>query len=209
MFLFLLRSQEYNRSLLNIMMNKFRKIIDKHLSGKKVLLLFVVTNIVYVIMLTITIPKTMIFSGGMKLLDMMPMGYDLDYVNALFSALGEKGRDIYLFYQIPVDMIYPFLFAITYSLLFAFFLDKLGKLDSVFFYFSLLPLLAGAADYFENFGIIMMLNSFPNISASIASLTNTFSMIKSISTTIFFIALLIIVVSFGIKTWYLRIKSSN
>ena len=48
----------------------------------------------------------MAFSGGMKLLDMMPLGYDMDYINTLFETLGEKGRDIYLYNQIPVDMIY-------------------------------------------------------------------------------------------------------
>ncbi len=128
------------------MMNDLRKIIGKHLSGKKVLILFALTNMVYAAMIFITIPKVMAFSGGLKLLDMMPLGYDLDDVNALFTALGEKGRGIYLHNQIPVDMIYPFLFGISYSLIFAFFYIN-GKLDSVFFYVILLPLVAGTADY--------------------------------------------------------------
>ena len=91
-------------------MNKLRELTTKNLSGKKVLLLFIVTNIVYLLMLTITIPKTMAYSGEMKLLDMMPMGYNFEYVNHLFESLGEKGRSIYLYHQIPLDMLYPFLF---------------------------------------------------------------------------------------------------
>ena len=68
------------------------KFIEKNISGKKVLGLFILTNLVYTFMLTVTIPKTMEFSNGMKLLDMMPTGYDLNYVNELFNWLGENGR---------------------------------------------------------------------------------------------------------------------
>jgi hypothetical protein len=60
----------------------------------------------------VTIPKTMAFANGMKLLDMMPAGYDFDYVIKLFNALGENGRKTYLTSLIPVDMIYPLLFAV-------------------------------------------------------------------------------------------------
>jgi hypothetical protein len=97
-------------------------------------------------------------------------------------------------------MIYPFLFGISNSLILAFFLNKIGKLDSVFFYVTLLPLLAGIADYMENFGIVVMLTSFPDVSPVIASLTNVFSITKSVTTTIFFIVLIMILVSLGFKT---------
>lgn len=97
-------------------MNKLKKIINNNLAGTKVLVLFALTNIVYAFMLIITIPKTMRFSNGMKLLDMMPTGYDFEYINTLFDTLGEKGREVYLYNQIPVDMIYPFLFGISYCL---------------------------------------------------------------------------------------------
>ena len=109
-------------------MKRLTKFINSTNSGKKILGLFILTNLVYVFMLTITIPKTMGFSKGMKLLDMMPIGYDLNYVSELFSSLGEIGRKTYLTYQIPVDMIYPLLFGLTYSLLLAYSLKKLNKL---------------------------------------------------------------------------------
>jgi hypothetical protein len=49
----------------------------------------------------------------MRLLDMMPTGYDFNYIVKLFSALDENGRKTYLTSQIPVDMIYPLLFGIS------------------------------------------------------------------------------------------------
>lgn len=180
-------------------MRNIKEIIEKNLKGKRVLFLFILTNLVYASMLIITIPKTMNFSNGMKLLDMMPTGYDWEYVNKLFETLGEKGREIYLYNQIPIDMIYPFLFGVSYCLVFAFILKKMNKLDTSYFYLSLLPIVAGVADYLENFGIISMLIGFPDLSQIVVRMTNLFTIIKSISTTIYFIGLIVILIAMGIR----------
>ena len=180
-------------------MTQLAKVIEKNISGKKVLVLFILTNVVYIFMLTITIPRTMYHSNGLKLLDMMPTGYDLKYVNGLFDSLGEIGRGTYLTNQIPIDMIYPLLFGISYSLLLAYFLKKLKKLNTPYIYLCLLPVIAGIADYFENFGIITMLKSYPDLTQSTVSITSLFSLIKSISTSIFFVTLIIILIALGIK----------
>ncbi len=150
-------------------------------------------------MIIITIPKVMAFSEGMKLLDMMPMGYDIEYVKSLFETLGEKGRDVYLYNQIPFDMIYPFLFGISYCLLIGYFLKKLDKLNSVLFYFCWFPIIAGIADYMENFGIIYMLNSYPNVNSNSVILSNIYTLIKSMTTTLYFITLIMIMMTVGIK----------
>ncbi|HIB47107.1 MAG TPA: hypothetical protein EYN07_08500 [Flavobacteriaceae bacterium] len=181
-------------------MNRFARILEKNLSGKKVLGLFILTNLVYLFMLLVTIPKTMGFANGMKLLDMLPMGYSHDYANKLFNTLGEDGREIYLTNQIPVDMIYPLLFGLTYSLLLAYFLKKLNKLKSPLTYLSLLPIIAGIADYLENIGIITMLKSYPDLAETTVIVTNTFSVIKSTTTSIFFIVLAVILVVLGIRS---------
>lgn len=180
-------------------MKRLTKFLEKNSSGKKVLGLFVLTNLVYTFMLTVTIPKTMEFAYGMKLLDMMPTGYDLDYVNELFTSLGENGRLTYLTNQIPVDMIYPLLFGITYCLLLGYFLKKLNKLNSKYMYLCLIPIIAGIADYLENFGIIIMLKNYPELKETTVYATNIFSVTKSISTSIFFIALIVVLIAFGIK----------
>ncbi|WP_297704172.1 hypothetical protein [uncultured Eudoraea sp.] len=180
-------------------MNKLRKIISENITGKKVAFLFFLTNLVYAFMLFVTIPKTVAFAGGMKLLDMMPQGYDFEYVSELFNKLGEEGREVYLFNQIPVDMIYPFLFGMTYSLLIAYFLKKLDKLNTPFFYLCLVPIIAGIADYLENFGIITMLNDFPDLSMTQVNVTNIFTLIKSLSTTLFFLILIVIIIIVGVR----------
>ncbi|SNR39108.1 hypothetical protein SAMN06265371_102227 [Lutibacter agarilyticus] len=180
-------------------MEKFKIIIERHISGKKVLGLFILTNVVYAIMLSVTIPKIMGFSKGMKLLDMMPIGYDFNYVNQLFRTLGENGRKTYLTSQIPADMVYPLLFGISYCLLIAYFLKKLNKINTSYIYLCFLPVIAGIADYLENIGIIIMLKSFPEITETTVNVTSLFSVIKSISTSIFFMILLVILIFLGVK----------
>lgn len=176
-----------------------KNLIKRNINGKKILFLFILTNVIYAIMLTITIPKVMSFSGGMKLLDMMPTGYNSEYVNSLLSALGATGRDAYLFNQIPVDMIYPFLFGTTYCLLLAYIFHKLQKLDSFLFYLCFIPLFSGLFDYCENIGIITMLNNYPDNSSLLTQTTNVFSVLKSSFTIIYFIILTISLIVYGIK----------
>ena len=176
-----------------------KNLIKRNLDGKRILFLFILTSILYALMLTITIPKVMNYSSGMKLLDMIPTGYSPAYVNLLFTSLGELGRDAYLFKQIPVDMIYPLMFAISYSLILAFFLKKLGKLDGIFFYVCYIPLFSGLFDYFENIGIITMLNAYPNNSNLLAQTTNIFSLFKSVCTTFTFIILIAFLIILGLR----------
>lgn len=190
-------------------MKRLTKFIEKNISGKKVLGLFILTNTIYTFMLTVTIPKTMEFSNGMKLLDMMPTGYDLDYVSELFSFLGENGRLTYLTNQIPVDMIYPLLFGLSYYLLLGYLLKKMNKLNSQYIYLCLIPIIAGIADYLENIGIIAMLKNYSELTEVAVKTTSFFSLIKSISTSVFFIVLVVMLIILGIKLMKRNKTSAN
>lgn len=170
---------------------------------------------VYGFMLSVSIPKVMEYSGGLKLLDMMPLGYDAEYVNQLMTALGDEGRSAYLYRQIPFDMAYPGLFAITWCLIFAFVLKKTGKLDTPLFYFSYLPIIAGLADYLENISVITIIKTWSETSGSIYSMASIFSLTKSMVTTFFYIALIILLIYWGImyfttrKSHYLTSRHTN
>jgi hypothetical protein len=184
-----------------------KDLIKQYSSGKNVLILFILTNIVYALMLTVTIPKVMAMAGGMKLLDMMPTGYSHEYVNKLFIALGEVGRNAYLYNQIPLDMIYPFMFGISSCLLLSYLFNKLGKSDTSLFYLCFIPLFSGLFDYMENLGIIAMLNCYPHNPDKLTHATNLFSILKSFSTTIYFIVLAITLVALGVKVLTNKNKS--
>lgn len=158
-------------------------------------------------MLTLTIPKVMSFSAGMKILDLIPTGYSPDYVNSLMGALGEEGRYAYLYNQIPLDMIYPLLFALSWCLIFAYFYQKAGIKESSLFYISTLPLLAGFFDYCENFGIISIISKYPDNPILLSQITNLFSILKSFISTIYYIALIILLVVLLIK--YISSKANH
>jgi hypothetical protein len=146
----------------------------------------------------------MAFSGGLKILDMMPSGYDPEYVNTLLKALGEAGRNAYLYNQIPLDLIYPLLFGVSNCLILAYFLNKMGKLEGNLFYLCLVPLFAGLFDYLENTGIITMLITYPENSVIMSHITNVFSILKSFATTIYFVIVIIVLIAFGIRKFVRR-----
>lgn len=186
-----------------------KELIKKNVNGWKILLLFVLTSGVYAVMLAVTIPKLMSYSGGKQILDMIPTGYSPSYVNSLFEGLGEIGRNAYLYNQLPMDMIYPLLFGVTYCLMLAYFIKKLGKLDSKLFYISYFPILAALFDYCENIGIIAMLRTYPSNPDVMAQVTNVFSILKSMLSSTSFISLIIIVAIWSLKGAFGRNKLSN
>ena len=181
------------------MYKRQRKFIIKNLDGKRIFILFILTGIIYLAMLTVTIPKLTGFSGGMKILDMMPTGYDHAYVNSLLDALGSDGRHFYLFNQLPLDLVFPGINAITFCLIFGYFFQKLGKIDSKLFYICYLPLFTELFDYCENIGIITMLNSYPDNPIILSTVTNLFSVLKSSLTTIYSLILIFVLIAFAVK----------
>lgn len=175
------------------------KTIIKNVSGKTVLLFFIISSSLYFLMLLGTIPHLHAITNGVKILDMMPTGYDFAYVTKLMKALGESGQHYYLYRQLPVDLVFPFFFAISNCLIMVWFMKKLGKLDSSWFFVCYLPFIAGFFDYAENFTVISILNSYPEISDSLVQISNLFSVLKSSSTTVSLTALLVIILVWGFR----------
>ena len=150
-------------------------------------------------MMNITIPEIMAITGEMKILDMMPTGYSPSYVNELLLALGENGRHLYLFHQLPLDMAYPLLFGISNTLIIIYLLKKALIFERKLFYLCLIPIIAGIMDYSENTGIIMILSHYPNNPDILSQVTSVFSVLKSMLYTFFFVELLVLLFVLGVK----------
>ncbi len=161
--------------MMNKPMDKILKLLNKYSSGKNVIILFAATLIVYLLMLFITIPNVMNYANGMEILDMQPIGYSAEYAKTLLDSLGNDGRHAYLYYQIPLDLVYPILFGLAYSLMLTYFFKKILKAESKLFVLSVIPIIAGVFDYFENIGIVIMLSIYPSFSVLLANITNIFS----------------------------------
>lgn len=165
--------------------------VSRNLTGKKVLTFFVLSSVVYFTMIFFTIPKLTDFANGLQIFDMKPNGYSFAYAKELLGNLGKSGRSFYLFRQLPLDLLYPFLFMMSNILILSFFLKKIGKLES-WFLLVLFPIIAGIFDYLENFGLIYLLTSYPKISEIGVRIISTFTVIKSLFTSLYFVILLFV-----------------
>ena len=170
-----------------------------NLRGWALLLVFMLTQIVYMTMLLVTLPQLMEFSGGLKPFDLMPAGYDINYAIQFIRALGVEGEDYYLTRQIPLDMIYPGLFAITYTSLWQLLITKTRIKAPYLRLMAWLPLVAAFFDYAENVIVIKMLFSFPDLTGLLVTLANCSTVTKSVATSVYLIALLFLLIFYGMK----------
>jgi len=168
------------------------KYVDKILgaaSGRNVLIFLVPSTALYFVMVLITIPAVESFAPGMKIFDLSPGGYSYEYAIKLLSSLGDEGRSKYLTTQLPLDFIYPALFAMSCFLLLAWIFSKRYKQGSKIFYLCLIPVVAGIFDYLENIQIVLMILSYPDISEVQVLMSSIATLVKSGLTIIFFLVL--------------------
>ena len=180
-------------------MNTLQTLARKYATGKTILVLFILTQGIYLVMLGITIPQVREYTGEMEVFDLRAQGYSTDYALELLETLGEQGRDLYLTRQIPMDLIYPGLYLVTYTLLLSYIFEHAFSDGSFMQHLVFVPVLGGVFDYLENIGIIVMLTTYPDFSSTVAQATNLFSVSKSLFTTVFFVLLIV-----GLVKWFLN-----
>ncbi len=169
-------SENYTRKVL---VYKTISFLQRISNGKVVLALFVVTNLVYGAILGYSIPLVLSFAPDSILFDMSPSGYSYGQAVQLLESLGQEGRNLYLMVQLPLDFIYPGLFAISYALMLTWLFKKLVTHNSKLFLLIFIPVLAGLFDYMENLSIIAMLNNFPDVSEGLVRIASVFTIAKS------------------------------
>ena len=173
------------------MLQSYQKLMDRWANGRTVVISLLAAMAVYCYMVFVSIPAVMAYEGKLRLFDMKPLGFDFEYAKLLLLSLGTEGRQVYLTRQLPIDMIYPLLFAISGGLLLYYLFKKAAPTRPRFLLLSLVPILAGLCDYLENIGIISMLRSFPDLSTGTVCFTSTFTIGKSGLTTLFWLLMLI------------------
>lgn len=189
-------------------MKEFGK-IHNHASGRNVLVLFLITMSVYAWILLVSIPAVLSEAPDLILFDMSPLGYSRDFAVTLLNEIGEEGRRAYIRHQLPIDFVYPGLFALTYSLMLIWALGKSFKEPSKIFLVAIIPIAAGAFDYFENLGIISMLITYPDLSPSIVLISSIFSILKSLMTVAFYFILLYAFFVWGYGIWAQRVSDGD
>jgi hypothetical protein len=170
-------------------MSKFLSYIQGVSTGRVVLAFFVPAMAIYFVMVFYTIPQVEAYAQGMKLFDLSPLGYSFEYASELLQALSSEGREKYLYRQLPLDFLYPGLFAVSCTLLLTWLFLKTRETSSKIFYFCLVPAVAGVFDYLENFCLVYILWYYPSISKTSIVLASAMTIFKSALTTAFFLLL--------------------
>jgi hypothetical protein len=99
-------------------------------------------------------------TGGPSILD-MTFTTGPDSVYAVLGALGDAGRAFDLTHIVPLDLVFPFTYALFLALGISWGLSRLLPGGSPWLLLNLAPLLAAVADYCENAGVIVLLLTYP------------------------------------------------
>jgi len=157
---------------------------------------------IYFVMITITLAHIQNVSGQVPF-DMRPSGYAPNEAVVLLQSLGVDGRNYYLFRQIPLDTLYPAMLALTLSATILWFGRRISNRRLIFIGVAV-SICSAVFDYAENFGIVAMILSWPEVSVPLVHTVSTASVLKSVATTL----AVMLVVLVGFK-WMLQSNSKR
>ena len=176
------------------------RIIPK--KGRAIIAWFVATQVIYLIMVLVTLPRLGLLAGGLQPFDLMPRGYGFAHARDFLSAIGSEGRRFYLTRQIPLDLVYPAMFMISYCSIWLWLQEKTGSKSRLAGFFVALPVIAAVTDYLENTLIVAMLVKFPALSEAMVAFASLATITKSVATAGYFAALSL----FLVLALYRRLK---
>jgi hypothetical protein len=104
--------------------------------------------------------------------------YTPDKAFQLISSYGEQGRQYYAVIEVTLDLVYPLVTAILFSLIIFYTFKRAFPGHSWALYLSLAPYAVLLVDYLENVCIVSMLLIYPRESALLAKISNFFTIAK-------------------------------
>jgi hypothetical protein len=174
-----------------------KKMIPTKQYGRQAVLFGLAAAAIYLLMIYVTLAHIETLSG-IRPFDMRPGGYSAELANSLIKALEPSGRRYYLTRQIPLDLIYPSLMALTLVSTLKW-LGSRGVSQKIVRIGTWFSIAAAIADYLENAGICLMILSWPEISSNTVLAASVASIVKSGLTTT-----AVLIVLLGVGCWALK-----
>lgn len=162
----------------------------------KAWLAFAFCQALYFLMVGVTIPAIESQADGMKVFDLMITGYSLEYARLFLEAMGEQGRHLYMTRQIPLDLVFPAVMAVTGAIFIALFARKKNaRLGALMF----IPICGALFDYLENAMVAVMLLSYPAAHSAVVKLSSIFTVLKFSFDALFIVVIVLMFVIYLYK----------
>jgi hypothetical protein len=161
------------------------------------------TAVIGVIMNLFLIPAIESNTGGIRCFDMNP-GYDYETAKAFLELTGERGKELYLGYQLPLDFVYPVFYTVLFISLLVLLIGKKSALIA-------LPCTLAVFDYAENILTEIMLRS-ESLSLTTVKIASAVTLIKTVLMYLVFLILFILIIKWVvllIRKRHNAIKAEN
>ena len=173
-----------------------RYLPDGPKDGRMIILTFALATVIYLGMVFGTLTELELIAGTTPF-DLRPGGYSFDEAATFIAALGEEGRHLYLWRQIPLDSVYPALLALWSAGAIRWFSKGSPPAAQRWFHAAAtLAFVAALFDYLENILIVWMLNTAPNLNPAIVTAASLATLAKSGFTTVVFSAIVLSMIVF-------------
>jgi hypothetical protein len=162
--------------------------------------LFVGMALVYAIMVTWSLPKISAMAGGQIPFDLRPFGYSVDEARSFLAVLSDDGRVFYRDMQHSLDTVYPPLLAATLGLGSWIMSPTPSKVVRTLLAALAIP--GMGFDLAENHAVATLL-AMPvaAVDAEPVMIASTFTILKSVFTTIAMTILLVLTIVWAWRKW--------
>jgi hypothetical protein len=159
------------------MLTRLSELLRKYAKGWLIIVLFVLDGLFIGFILPMTEARMKAESGDVGPIDLQ-FFYTPDKVYGMVEAYGEFGRALYRNVELTIDIIYPIVYTLFFSLLITWLFQRGFAAESKMQRLNVVPFGAWLFDLLENLGIVGMLSVYPSSPALLAWATAIFTLIK-------------------------------
>ena len=159
-------------------------------TGKNILILLALFLIVNLVLVPAFYPK-------FQTLDTLP-SYTPHDAYQLIASYGDQGRQLYLLNELTLDLAYPIILALLFSLAILYTFRRGFPNQPWTRWLAIIPFAVMAADYLENACVVTMLVNYPRLLPTLAKVSNVFTVIKGVLS---YVDLIFIV---GLAAWLMN-----
>lgn len=119
-------------------------------------------------------------------------------IMGFFNKISASGMEYYLINEMTVDMLFPFIYSLAYSLLLIELMKSCDIINSGFMYISLLPFAIALSDVVENINIVVAINIYPEMNDLVYKIIFVSNLAKHVVSVLVLLALVVLTLWLGV-----------